>query len=188
MTAAGLPPSVPIVSIEYNADTDGGPSNATQWGALYCAEHCYALISSDANVAAGAIWELGPGDGAFGLVAEGSETQLIPTAYMLSYLGQTMGGTMIEASRGSAVPSTIHMLHSRAGDRGSRVATQFINIDLSRSVDVSIRTVGWATGHVTRWEQSPAYPNGNTTHVLQASLGAMTIPAGSVVVITGRVA
>jgi hypothetical protein len=188
MTEAGLAGSVPIISIEYNSDTAGGPANATQWDALYCAEHCHAMISSDANVAAGAIWELGPGDGDFGLVPEGSETRLIPTAYMLGYLGQHMGGTMIEAARGDAIPSTVHMLHSRAGGSGSRVATQYINLDTSKSVDLSIRPVGWAASPVTKWEQSPADPNGRITKVAQESLSSTTIPAGSVVVITGVVA
>ncbi len=188
MTAAGLSESVPIISIEYNSDTDGGPANATQWDALYCAEHCYAMISSNANVAAGAIWELGPGDEGFGLVPEGSETRLIPTAYMLGYLGQHMGGTMIETSRGGAIPSTIHMLHSRAGGSGSRVATQFLNLDMSHSVDVSLNPVGWASGRVTRWEQSPAHPNGTVTTASEQGLTSMTIPAGSIVVVTGTVA
>jgi hypothetical protein len=178
---------VEIGPLEYNLATASPPiwsgnQDGTYIGGVWLALILIGMWRSTSNMTVGAIWDIG-GDSSFGLIAnqqQGSSIgTLSPQGYYLGYAGQHMGGNEV------IVTTTLNDMQIVATVRSNNFAIQLVNYDTRNGQAVSIATAGrLPRGAIRRWEIGKSSHNAPRIGT-QPSLGSISVPSESIVMLTG---
>ena len=178
--------AIPIFISEYNMDGIAGeePRQGQYQGALYAALALSGAFRSDGNFSGAGLLDLYSATGYYGAIGNatvgaGNEALLDPQAYYLARAGSSLPGPEYQAS---TTVADMDIVATRPS--ATTFAIQLTNYNASADRSVNLQLLGRVpSGAITRWELGKS----NTTPVIssQASLGSISVPSETIVILSG---